>query len=42
MPGEQHSFGLSLLGDAFRRAGWEVVLASTDVSPGHLGGAPAV
>ncbi|MBT9487770.1 MAG: cobalamin B12-binding domain-containing protein [Rubrivivax sp.] len=33
MPGEQHSFGLSLLGDAFRRAGWEVVLASTDVSP---------
>lgn len=31
MPGEQHSFGLSLLGEAFRRAGWEVVLAGTDV-----------
>lgn len=33
MPGEQHSFGLSLLGEAFRRAGWDVVLASADVSP---------
>ena len=33
MPGEQHAFGLSLLADHFRRAGWDVVMANADRSP---------
>lgn len=31
-PGEQHSFGLSIVGEAFRREGWDVVGAG-DLSP---------
>lgn len=27
-PGEQHGFGLTLVGDAFRRAGWDVACAA--------------
>ena len=33
VPGEQHGFGLALVGDAFRRAGWEVAIAAPDASP---------
>lgn len=31
--GEQHGFGLSLVADAFRRAGWDVAVAVAGVSP---------
>jgi methanogenic corrinoid protein MtbC1 len=32
VPGEQHGFGLSLVADAFRRAGWDVAVAGPDAS----------
>jgi MerR family transcriptional regulator, light-induced transcriptional regulator len=37
-PGEQHTFGLSLVGEFFHRAGWEVVTSfvSTDSAPGMV------
>ncbi|MDZ4101408.1 MAG: cobalamin B12-binding domain-containing protein [Hydrogenophaga sp.] len=37
-PGEQHTFGLSLVGEFFHRAGWEVVtsFAAADGAPGMV------
>ncbi|QHE76954.1 cobalamin B12-binding domain-containing protein [Hydrogenophaga sp. PBL-H3] len=37
-PGEQHTFGLSLVGEFFHRAGWEVVTSfvATDGAPGMV------
>lgn len=33
VPGEQHGFGLALVADAFRRAGWDVTQAPVGLSP---------
>lgn len=33
VPGEQHGFGLALVADAFRRAGWDVTQAPAGQSP---------
>lgn len=33
VPGEQHGFGLSLVADAFRRAGWDVVQCAPGQDP---------
>lgn len=35
-PGEQHTFGLSVVDDAFRRAGWEVDCCGCDEEPEML------